>query len=73
MELMNPEGKPLLGGLLWGGALVGGLTALLNGAYFMGYRAITDIRVEMPTLGSITAASVLPSVLAAVGYYALSR
>jgi hypothetical protein len=52
---------------------VGGLSALLNGVYFVGYRAVTDIQVEMPTLGSITAASFLPSVLAAVGYYALSK
>lgn len=73
MQRLNVLERPALGALLLGGAVAGAASAVLNAAYFIGYRALTDIRVHMPTLGSITAASVLPSLLAAVGYYALTK
>lgn len=62
-----------LGRFLYGGAVAGALSALVNAAYFLGYRAVTDIRVHMPTLGSIALASLLPSLLAAFGFYTLTR
>jgi hypothetical protein len=65
--------KPQLGRVLWGGALAGATSALVNGLYFLAYRALTRIQVQEPSLASISISSLLPCLLAALGYFALSR
>jgi hypothetical protein len=59
--------------LLLAGLGAGGTSAFVNNLYFLAYRKVTGIRVTEPTFTSITISSLFPSVLAALGYFALSR
>jgi hypothetical protein len=59
--------------VLLAGVGAGGTSAIVNNLYFLGYRELTGIQVAEPTFASITLSSLLPSVLAALGYFALSR
>ena len=67
------RGKPRLGWALLGGLAAGVASALTNSAYFVAYRWATDFHGQLPSFASITLSSLLPSVPAALGYFALSR
>jgi hypothetical protein len=73
MNMWDATEKPQLRRLLWGGALAGATSALVNSLYFLAYRALTGIQVQEPSVGSISVSSLLPCLLAALGYFALSR
>jgi hypothetical protein len=65
--------SPLLRRFLWAGTISGGAGALVNAVYFVGYRAATAYAGAEPTVGSTIVASLLPPVLAGLGYWLLSR
>jgi hypothetical protein len=71
--LSNFTEKPEIGRFLSAGAATGLLSALLNSAYFLVFRAATGFAGVDPTLGSIVAASLFPTLLGALGCYALAR
>ena len=61
------------GPTLYGGFAAGVASALVNDVYAFVYRATTGFDALHPTYGSITVSSIFPSVLAAMGYFALTR
>ena len=64
---------PTLVAFLRGGAIAGTASAAVNGLYFAAYRIITGIQVTATSFGSIAVSSLLPTLLGALGYFALSR
>ena len=59
--------------VLAGGLVAGVLSAASNDLYALVYRTATGFDFLHPSYGSITVSSVAPSLLAAAGYYALTR
>jgi hypothetical protein len=66
-------GKPSFDSALGGGVVAGFAAAAVNDTYAFGYRTLTAFDFGHPTYGSITASSIVPCVLAAAGYFALTR
>lgn len=69
----NSAQKPGFGRVMVGGLAAGAVGALTNNVYFAVYGWATDFSGHEPTFASITLSSLLPSVPAALGYFALSR
>jgi Family of unknown function (DUF6069) len=66
--------KPAFTGYLIGGAVAGVITAVLNNLWNLIYPAIGGVSVpEVINLESVTMMSIVPLLIAAVGYFVLSR
>lgn len=66
--------KPAFTGYLIGGLVAGVITAVLNNLWNFIYPAIGGVSVpEVINLGSVTMMSMVPLLIAAVGYFVLSR
>lgn len=66
--------KPGFMGYLIGGVVAGVITAILNNLWNFLYPAIGGVNVpEVINAGSITLMSIAPLLIAAVGYFVLSR
>lgn len=66
--------KPGFMGYLIGGVVAGVVTAILNNLWNLLYPAIGGVSVpEVINAGSVTMMSILPLLIAAVGYFVLSR
>jgi len=65
--------KPELGRFFMAGLAAGSASALVNSIYFVAFRGMTGFHGDHPSFGSIVAASVLPTLLGALGCYALAR
>src|SRR5688572_23610949 len=65
--------KPELESVLLAGVVAGVSSAALNALYFFAYPILTGFRAEEPTLVSVVSSSVLPLLVAAVGYFVLAR
>jgi len=66
--------KPAFTGYLIGGVVAGIVTAILNNLWNLIYPAIGGVSVpEVINLGSVTLMSIVPLLIAAVGYFVLSR
>jgi hypothetical protein len=65
--------KPAFDTVVAGGFAAGVAAALLNDVYAAAFRATTGFDFPHPTYGNITAASIVPCALAALGYFALTR
>jgi hypothetical protein len=64
---------PQFGSVLLGGLFAGSVAAALNGLYTVAFRVATGFDFLHPTYASIAISSIAPSVLAAAGYFALTR
>ncbi|MFZ5891595.1 MAG: hypothetical protein ACOY0T_11130 [Myxococcota bacterium] len=73
MSAASPSSVPCLPSALLGGAAAGIFSALLNDSYFLLFRAATGFSHHEPSIGSITLSSLFPPLLAALGYFALTR
>lgn len=66
--------KPGFMGYLIGGVVAGVITAILNNLWNILYPAIGGVSVpDVINVGSVTLMSILPLLVAAVGYFVLSR
>lgn len=66
--------KPGFMGYLIGGVVAGVITAILNNLWNFIYPAIGGVSVpEVINVGSVTLMSIMPLLIAAVGYFILSR
>lgn len=66
--------KPAFMGFLVGGIVAGVVAAILNNLWNVIYPAIGGVSVPaVVNLTSVTAASILPLLIAAIGYFVLSR
>ncbi len=59
--------------ILLRGALAGATSAVANSLYLALYLAVTKEALQVPTFFSVAASSLLPTVLAALGYFVLAR
>jgi hypothetical protein len=65
--------KPELSSILLDGVVAGVSSAALNALYFFVYPVLTGFRAQQPTLFSVVSSSALPLLVAAAGYFVLSR
>ena len=72
--LTSSANKPAFMGYLIGGAVAGIVAAVLNNVWNLLYPAMGGVSApEVINLGSVTLMSIVPLLLAAVGYFVLSR
>jgi hypothetical protein len=62
-----------IGRFALGGALAGASSAALNLLYFAIFAAVTGIATREPTVASVAISSLLPPVLASLGFFVLAR